>query len=93
MGSLVMIVLMLIQVAVTLIVVHVVMSLLIAFNVLNRYQPVVAQVWQGLNGILDPAYRPIRRLLPPTGGIDFAPLVALLVLSALQIVLRNNFLS
>ena len=69
---------------------HIVMSWLINFQVLNLRQHVVAQIWYGLNRLLDPVYSRIRSFLPQTGGLDFAPLVALLALMAIRIVLFNN---
>lgn len=54
---------------------HIIMSWLINFQVLNLRQPLIAQLWDGLNRILEPLYGPIRRLLPNTGGLDLAPLV------------------
>lgn len=69
---------------------HIVMSWLISFNVLNQGQPMVAQVWYSLNRVLEPVYAPIRRVLPQTPGIDFAPLVAFIVLIILQRTLANN---
>ena len=72
------------------IIAHVIMSWLINFQVLNLRQPLVAQLWDGLNRILEPLYRTIRRVLPPLSGIDFAPLVALIGVYALRIILANN---
>ena len=72
------------------IIAHVIMSWLINFQVLNMRQQFVAQVWYGLNRVLEPIYGPIRRILPPMGGLDLAPLVALLAIIALRIVLQNN---
>ncbi len=69
---------------------HIVMSWLINFQVLNLRQPIVAQVWYGLNRLLEPLYQPIRRFLPDMGGLDLAPLVALLGVYALRIILINN---
>lgn len=69
---------------------HVVMSWLINFQVLNLRQPLVAQLWYGLNQILEPIYRPIRRILPSMGGLDITPLVVLIAVAALRIVLFNN---
>jgi len=69
---------------------HIVMSWLISFNVLNTRQPMVAQIWYGLNRVLEPVYGPIRRILPATGGLDFAPLVAFIALIILQRALINN---
>ena len=69
---------------------HVIMSWLINFQVLNLRQPLVAQIWYGLNNLLEPIYRRIRAFLPAMGGIDLAPLVLLVGLYAIQIILRNN---
>ncbi|MDZ4137081.1 MAG: YggT family protein [Paracoccaceae bacterium] len=69
---------------------HIIMSWLINFQVLNLRQPLVAQIWDGLNRILDPVYSRVRSFLPSMGGIDFAPLIVLLVVYGLRIVLINN---
>ncbi|MCA8867158.1 MAG: YggT family protein [Rhodobacteraceae bacterium] len=69
---------------------HVIMSWLINFQVLNLRQPIVAQIWYGLNRLLEPIYSRVRRFLPEMGGIDLAPLVVLVVLIAIRIVLINN---
>ena len=69
---------------------HAIMSWLISFQVLNVRQQFVGQIWYGLNRILEPLYGPVRRILPPMGGMDLAPLVVLLGVYALQIVLSNN---
>ncbi|HKK84850.1 MAG TPA: YggT family protein [Roseovarius sp.] len=72
------------------IIAHVIMSWLINFQVLNLHQQFVAQIWYGLNRILEPIYAPIRRILPPMSGIDLAPLVALIAVYAVRIILMNN---
>ncbi len=72
------------------IIAHVIMSWLINFQVLNMRQPIVAQIWYGLNRVLEPLYGPIRRILPPMGGLDLTPLVVLLGVAILRIVLINN---
>ena len=69
---------------------HIIMSWLINFQVLNLRQPMVAQVWYGLNKLVDPVYSRIRSFLPDMGGLDLAPLVALIAIYALRIVLTNN---
>jgi len=69
---------------------HIIMSWLINFQVLNLHQPVVAQIWYGLNRLLEPLYSRIRRFLPATPGLDLAPLVAFLAIIVLRIILRNN---
>ncbi len=72
------------------IIAHIVMSWLVGFQVLNLRQPLVAQIWYGLNRLLRPVYDPIRRLLPDMGGLDLAPLIVIFGLMALRIILINN---
>ena len=69
---------------------HIIMSWLINFQVLNLRQPLVWQIWNGLERLLEPIYRPIRSVLPNLGGLDLTPLVAILALYAIRIVLINN---
>lgn len=69
---------------------HIIMSWLINFQVLNLRQPLVAQIWYGLNNLLEPVYGRIRRFLPMTPGLDLAPLVAFIALIILQRALINN---
>ncbi|MCK4711349.1 MAG: YggT family protein [Marinosulfonomonas sp.] len=69
---------------------HIIMSWLINFQVLNLHQPMVQQIWHGLNKLLEPLYSRIRRFLPATPGLDLAPLVAFIGIIVLRIILRNN---
>ena len=91
MTSLYDIIMMILNVAWFIMIAQIIMSWLISFQVLNLRQPLVAQVWHGLNRIVEPIYAPIRRFLPNTGGLDFAPLVAFLILIALQQIMINNW--
>ena len=88
--SIIQILLLILDVVWFIMIAHIIMSWLINFQVLNLRQPLVAQIWDGLNRLLEPLYRPIRRILPPTGGLDLAPLVALIAVYALRIILLNN---
>ena len=69
---------------------HIIMSWLINFQVLNLRQPLVWQIWNGLNRLLEPLYTPIRRILPNTGGLDLAPLVVFIIIIIAQRALANN---
>lgn len=77
----------LLDVAFMILLVHVIMSWLINFQVLNLRQPLVASIWDGLNRLLEPIYQPIRRMLPNTGGLDLAPLVLFLIIIILRDIL------
>ena len=72
------------DVAFFIMIVHIIMSWLINFQVLNLRQPIVYQIWEGLNRLLEPIYRPIRRILPDTRPLDLAPLVAFIVIISLR---------
>jgi YggT family protein len=90
MSSLGQILSLILDIALWIIIAHIIMSWLISFQVLNLRQSLVAQLWYGLNRLLEPVYGQVRRYLPQTAGIDFAPLVVLIGIYALQIVIRNN---
>ncbi|AGI70121.1 putative YGGT family protein [Octadecabacter antarcticus 307] len=90
MQSLYQILMMILDIVRFFIIAHFIMSWLIQFQVLNIRQQFVAQIWYGLSRLLEPIYGPIRRIMPQMGGIDLAPLVALLAIQAIRIVLFNN---
>ena len=62
----------------------VIMSWLIAFNVINGSNPYVRQVAYALRRLTEPLLAPIRRVLPDLGGIDISPIVLLLGLYFLR---------
>jgi len=90
MTSLFQILMLLLNVVWFVIIAHVVMSWLINFQVLNLRQPLVAQIWDGLNRLLEPIYSRVRAFLPQMGGLDLAPLVVLIAVAIVRIVLINN---
>ena len=72
------------------VIVHIIMSWLINFQVLNLGQRFVAQVWYGLNRLVDPVYSRIRLFMPDMGGLDLSPVIVLLALFAIRTVIQNN---
>ena len=90
MTSLIQILLLILDVIWFIVIAHVILSWLINFQVISLAQPVVAQIWDGLNRVLEPIYTPIRRILPDMGGIDLTPLVVLVGIYALRIIIANN---
>nr|WP_210426887.1 MULTISPECIES: YggT family protein [unclassified Novosphingobium] len=79
----------LISVVSMVVIVQFVMSLLISFNVINTSNNAVVAIWRALNAILDPLLAPIRRFMPNTGGIDFSPMVLIVLLRLLSILLNG----
>jgi YggT family protein len=70
----------LLRVLMYIIIIQAVLSWLVAFNVINTYNDFVRNLLKALDTITEPLYRPIRRILPDFGGIDFSPLVVLLLI-------------
>jgi YggT family protein len=61
-----------------------VLSWLVAFNVVNTRNQVVAMVGDFLYRITEPALRPIRNFLPNLGGIDISPVILILIIFLIQ---------
>ena len=72
------------------VIIQVIMSWLISFNVINLYQPLVRSIWDGLTRLTEPLYRPIRSFLPNMGGLDLSPLIVLLAITFLQILFNRD---
>jgi len=90
MTSLFQILMLILDIAQFIILAHIIISWLINFQVLNQRQPLVAQVWDGLQRLLEPVYGRVRRVLPQMGGLDLAPLLVLIAVYVLRIILQNN---
>jgi YggT family protein len=61
-----------------------VLSWLVAFNVVNVRNPIVAQIGEVLYRLTEPVLRPIRNLLPNLGGVDISPVILILLLLFVQ---------
>lgn len=66
-----------------------IIGLLFAFNVVSRDNQFLWQVERSIAGLLEPLLRPIRRVMPDTGAIDFSPMVLILLINAVLIVLGS----
>ena len=63
---------------------QVILSWLLAFNVLNTSSQGVRTFALALERITAPLYRPIRKILPDFGGLDFSPLVILILIQVIK---------
>jgi YggT family protein len=70
-----------------LVIIQFIMSLLISFNVVNMHNNFVEAVWKAINALLDPLLKPIRRIMPDTGAIDFSPMALIILLQIIRSVL------
>jgi YggT family protein len=61
-----------------------VLSWLIAFNVVNTRNQVVAMVGDFLYRVTEPLLAPIRRMMPNLGGIDISPVILILIIFLIE---------
>ncbi|MBB3764673.1 YggT family protein [Sphingomicrobium lutaoense] len=66
------------------IIAQVIMSWLIAFNVINTQSNFVRTLGMVLERITAPIYRPIRKIMPDFGGIDLSPMVVLIAIMIIE---------
>jgi YggT family protein len=66
-----------------------ILSWLVVFNVINTHNQFVRQFLYALDRLTAPLYRPIRRIMPDFGGLDFSPIVVLLIIWVLQELLQG----
>jgi len=72
------------------VIVQAILSWLVAFNVVNLHNRFVRSVYETLERLLEPLYRPLRRILPDFGGIDLSPMVVLLIIILIQNLIVAN---
>ena len=70
----------LITIYIWLLIAQAILSWLVGFGIINRYNRAVATIGDFLWRITEPALRPIRSFLPNFGGIDISPIILILVL-------------
>ncbi len=68
-----------------------VVSMLIAFGIANPRNQFVYAIGDFLNRVTEPVLRPIRRHLPLFGNVDLSPLIAILLLQALEYALSDIY--
>ena len=80
-----------IDIYIWLLIAQAVLSWLLAFGVVNRYNRAVAQIGDFLYRITEPALRPIRSFIPDLGGIDISPVILILLLYFLRNLIIEYF--
>lgn len=76
-----------------LIIIWVIMSLLISFEVINQYSPIVQRIKYVLDRLVEPALRPLRKLLRrifgDMGGIDLSPILLIFLIQFVESAMYN----
>ena len=75
---------------VCLLIAQAVLSWLLAFGVINRYNQTVSVIGDFLYRITEPALRPIRSILPNFGGLDISPVILILIIYFLRILIAED---
>lgn len=70
----------LLQVLLWIIIIQAILSWLVVFNVINTTNDFVRQLLTALDRITEPLYRPFRRIMPDLGGLDFSPMIVILLI-------------
>ena len=66
------------------VVIAVIVSWLIAFNVINTYNNFVRSLLRALAALTEPVFRRIRKVVPPIGGLDLSPMIVLVAIWFIQ---------
>lgn len=80
-----------IQIYIYVLIASAILSWLIAFNVINTRNQVVATIAEALWRLTEPVLKPIRNILPNLGGLDLSPVVLILLLIFVQNLLYEYF--
>jgi YggT family protein len=79
-----------IQIYIGLLIAQAVLSWLLAFGVINRYNRTVSVIGDFLYRITEPLLRPIRTMLPNFGGLDISPVILILILYFIRILIDED---
>jgi YggT family protein len=71
-------------------IINIVLSWLIAFNIVNMQNKIVVTILYATNRLTDPLLNPVRRILPNLGAIDISPIILVLCLLFIQDYIRFN---
>src|SRR5215475_9428882 len=58
----------------------VIVSWLVAFNVINYHNNFVRSLLRILSALTEPVFRPIRKIIPPMGGLDLSPIIVFVII-------------
>jgi len=68
-------------------IINAVLSWLVAFDVINYRNRFVASLGDTLDRIVSPVLEPLRRIIPPLGGMDLTPIIAIIIIQGILIYL------
>lgn len=81
-----------IDIFIIIIVLQVAINWLVIFGVINIDNKRARQLVELLQRVTDPVYKPLRKYIPPIGGIDITPIVVILGLNVLRMIVLGTLL-
>jgi YggT family protein len=90
-GALADVLLLILQLYTYVIIAAVIASWLVGFGIINSYNPIARGILRALHALTEPLFGPIRRIVPPLGGLDLSPLLALIIIFFLQRLIIRTF--
>lgn len=87
MGTLAYLISLIIDIYVWIIVLQIIIHWLVAFDVLKVKSPQAQNLMDLMQRMTDPVYKPLRKYIPPLGGIDITPIIVIIGLSILKSIL------
>jgi YggT family protein len=81
-----------IEIYIFIIIISVIVSWLIAFNVISQDHPATRNLLKFLGRATDPVMRPAQRYIPSIGGIDISPIIVIFGLMILQSIIVRLFM-
>lgn len=87
MGTLAYLISLIIDIYVWIIVLQIIIHWLVAFDVLKVKSPQAQNLMDLMQRMTDPVYKPLRKYIPPLGGIDITPIIVIIGLSVLKSIL------
>lgn len=74
------------------VIVYVIISMLISFNVININNQFISMIMNFLFKLIEPSLRIIRRIIPNFGSIDITPVILIILIeSILYIITKYSF--
>ena len=86
------ILLLLLNICFWIIIIQVVLSWLITFEVINIRNPQAANFVRLIDRITAPVYKPLRKLIPPIAGIDITPIIIIFAIYLLKSLVVSTFI-
>jgi YggT family protein len=80
-----------VDIYIAIIIIQVLVTWLIAFDVINASNEQAKNLLELLKKATEPVYKPLRKYVPPIGGVDITPLVVIILVSILRAIVNGMF--